>query len=103
MNQPNPQKRVATNIESWRKRAVQVVVVRHGTSGGVHAEMAATCGTPETAMIVVNELAKFRPEKDRIYAFGPSEKGAIAPKLAIEKAVADYLNGGLKGIPGKLL
>lgn len=103
MEAPDPNRRIKTNIESWRKGATQIVAVRHGSSGGVHAEMIATCSTPEAASIVLRELARTRPRCHRIYAFGPDEKSAIAPRIAIDRAVEDYLNGGENGMPGQLL
>lgn len=103
MSQPDPNKRIKTNLETWRKRAAQIVVVRHGTAGGIHAEMVATCATPELTTIILNELAKSRPYDERIYAFAPDSRSAIAPKIALQRAIDDYANGGMRGIPGQLL
>lgn len=103
MSQPDPNKRIKTNLETWRKGAAQIVVVRHGTSGGVHAEMVATCATPEITMIVINELVKGRRSDELVYAFAPDSRSALAPKVAIQRAVDDYLNGGHRGIPGQLI
>lgn len=103
MSQPDPNKRIKTNLETWRKRAAQIVTVRHGTSGGIHAEMVATASTPELTIIILEALSRSRPHDERIYAFAPDSRSAIAPRVAIQRAIDDYINGGIHGIPGKLL
>ena len=103
MTGPNPERRIATNIETWRKGATQIVTVRHGTSGGIHAEMVATSANHEITIILLHELARTRPYDERIYAIGPNGKTAVAPKEAIRRAVEDYILGGNGGYPGQLM
>lgn len=100
---PDPTRRMATNIESWRRSAIQIVAVRHGRSGGVHAEMLATCATPELANAVIHDLTRVRTIDELIYAIGPSDRTARAAKVAIQMAIDDYIAGGAKGIPGTLI
>lgn len=100
---PDPTRRVATNIESWRRSAIQIVAVRHGRSGGVHAEMLATCATPELANAVIHDLTRVRTPDERIYAIGPDDRTARASKVALRIAIDDYIAGGTKGIQGTLI
>ena len=93
----------SSNIESWRKGAAQIVVVRRLRGGGVRGDMIATCATPDATLIIINELAKTRTSDELIYAFAPDERSAIAPKEALRRAIDDFLLGGQKGIPGKLI
>lgn len=93
----------SSNIESWRKGAAQIVVVRRLRSGGVRGDMIATCATPDATLIIINELAKTRASDELIYAFAPTERSAIAPREALRRAMDDFLLGGQKGIPGKLI
>lgn len=99
---PDGAKRATTNAESWRKSAVQVVSVTHGSSGGVHATIHATTGSTAATIALVEALAKALPPSEIVYAVGPRNR-AVTPKQACEIAIADYLNGGENGRRGELL